>query len=1205
MKTDLHLHLVKSALILFLSGLLIAISNPLSAQICNPTVPSFNVNLTGNPNGTWISPLVVRAGNCCGTSNPDRCIQFNVTLDPAAQGILFSVYSGAMPPGALFYQVNCGPPTPVGTPLCLNGPGPHIITFCKPGNNQNQYQITSIGQPEVSPPISLNDGCSGQIFANNLIESSIVWTSVFPGNTGAYNNYLNCSSGCDTVTVTGQLGFPPFIDYQVCGIPAGGCSNMLFCDTVRVFFNPTLAAQIQPQNPMVCFGMTGTSITAVGSGGTPPYSYLWSNGQTTQSVFVGPGSYSVQISDTSNCPPVFATITVGQFTSEITANAGSDLTICTDNAIAQLNGQITAASGGIWSGGSGTFIPNNTALNAQYIPSAAEIANGFATLILNTTGNGTCPPASDTLLINVAPSIIINQINIQQITCNGANNGQISITTNPVSGNVNYVWNTNPPQNGNSISGLSPGNYSVTISNQYGCDTSLTFTITQPPIFSAGITSQQNVTCFGASNGAISIWANGGTAPYTYSWTPSVSSTNVASGIPAGNYQINVSDANGCTQILNATITAPQQLSASSNITHVSCFGQSNGQIIVNATGGVSPYQYQWNNTSVNTPNNANLMAGNYTLQITDANACVLNQTYQINQPSALQLTIGQTSHVSCFGGSNGSATVLANGGTAPYQYYWNTIPSQNTSAATGLIAGNYQATVIDANGCTQTISVIVNQPSPLALNTSSVDVLCNGQNSGSATVYANGGVAPYSYLWNNNVQTSNNNNLIAGVYSVVVTDANGCSAITAVQINQPPALVAVAATDITVCIGLPAILSATATGGTGNINLIWSNGLGAGNTHQVIVGQQTNYGVYAIDANGCISPSDSMTVNVIDINLVNIITSNDTDICIGSSASIFASYTAPQGTYLINWTNNLGNNLGPHIVSPHENTMYYINITDVCNNTKSDSVEVRVRPYPIVKLNPDLGKGCTPVLVALSNQEQNEDGTNYYWDFGDGYTSFQQSPSHYYVEPGTYNISLTLTSPYGCVSKNQGLALVQAFPSPKASFETDKKVASEFNPTIRFTNSSYGATNYFWSFGDGDTSSIEHPIHTYKKTGEYEITLNVENTHGCVDVSTGMIEIKPEFAFYIPNSFTPNGDGKNETFIPKGFGYKEDSFRMMIFNRWGEMIFESRSMEHHWNGTVNGSAEPAQNDVYIYKIMVEDIFGKKHEYTGNVNIIK
>ena len=130
MKTHLHLHFVKLIFLSILCGFIITILNPVKAQTCDPTVPSFNVNLIGNPNGTWISPPIVRNGNCCGTSNPDRCIQFIVTLDPAAQGILFSVYSGAMPPSALFYQVNCGPPTPVGTPLCLNGTGPHIITFC-------------------------------------------------------------------------------------------------------------------------------------------------------------------------------------------------------------------------------------------------------------------------------------------------------------------------------------------------------------------------------------------------------------------------------------------------------------------------------------------------------------------------------------------------------------------------------------------------------------------------------------------------------------------------------------------------------------------------------------------------------------------------------------------------------------------------------------------------------------------------------------------------------------------------------------------------------------------------------------------------------------------------------------------------------------------------------------------------------------------
>lgn len=243
----------------------------------------------------------------------------------------------------------------------------------------------------------------------------------------------------------------------------------------------------------------------------------------------------------------------------------------------------------------------------------------------------------------------------------------------------------------------------------------------------------------------------------------------------------------------------------------------------------------------------------------------------------------------------------MANGGTPPYQYFWNTIPAQNTATANNLTAGTYQAMVIDANGCMQNISVSINEPTPLVLNTSVIDVLCNGENNGSASVYVNGGTPPYSYFWNNNVQTSINNNLSAGAYSVVVTDANACSANTTIQVNEPDPLIVVASSDITICIGDTAILSANASGGSGVLNLIWSNGLGAGNNHQIVVGQQTTYGVYALDANGCTSPPDSMTINVIDIALVNITTSNDTDICEGSSAVLMANYIAPPGNYTVN----------------------------------------------------------------------------------------------------------------------------------------------------------------------------------------------------------------------------------------------------------------------------------------------------------------
>src|ERR1051326_2544451 len=244
---------------------------------CGPGTPTFNVNLTGNPSAVWTSPNINRNDNCCGTTAPDRCIKFVITLDPNAVGVSFNIISGAVPPGALYYQIGCGPPQLVGQPICLTGPYPVILTFCKPGNNNNVYQITSIPPSTGGINIVVNNGCTGHFTATGFIDSTITWNSIFPGPAGAYNSYLSCTSGCASPSVTATAGYPPYVDYVVCGTPSAICASAVVCDTVRVTFNSTLAVTILPAVPTICFGQTSITLTANGSGGTPPYTYLWNN----------------------------------------------------------------------------------------------------------------------------------------------------------------------------------------------------------------------------------------------------------------------------------------------------------------------------------------------------------------------------------------------------------------------------------------------------------------------------------------------------------------------------------------------------------------------------------------------------------------------------------------------------------------------------------------------------------------------------------------------------------------------------------------------------------------------------------------------------------------------------------------------------------------------------------------------------------------
>ncbi len=365
---------------------------------CDPTVPTFYLDLSSNPDSFWISVDTMRRDLCCGNSNPDRCIRFFVTLSNDAVGINFNLYSGAVPPGALFYQIACGTSYPVGNDICLSGPGPHEITFCKPGNNRNIYSIKSIPKPSISDPITVSDACVDTLFATSLVEDSIVWRPV-PYN-AVYASYLSDTLGEDTVIVTPTGNYPPFVDYEVCGPVTGACGGLYFCDTVRVTFVSTFAVNILPDDPTICFGGTPALLFANVSGGAPPYSFLWNTGSTNDTIYSSQGSFSVQVTDSLGCLTVYDTIQVDSFALAIEANAGTDKFFCRNDENILLIGTVQAASGGRWFGGSGLYSSSDTSLTMTYTPTTLEKSLGSLVLSLVTTGNQGCPADTDQIVLN-------------------------------------------------------------------------------------------------------------------------------------------------------------------------------------------------------------------------------------------------------------------------------------------------------------------------------------------------------------------------------------------------------------------------------------------------------------------------------------------------------------------------------------------------------------------------------------------------------------------------------------------------------------------------------------------------------------------------------------------------------------------------------------------------------------------------------------
>jgi len=291
------------------------------AQTCaSPMV----VDLSKSADTSVSYPGLSRSGTCCGSASNTTCIVFLVKVNPGTDMINFN-WSQTAASGS--YTINCGTPVALGTPACIAGLSSFQLSFCKPGNNSNiTYTITAIRGTTTSGNLNLRQGCTGTMKVSGFQQSTIAWTSIYPGAAGAYNSYLSQTAADSSITVTPQTGSPAYIDYKVSGVESTLCA-LSRSDTIRVYTYSPLAVSISPATPAICSG-TPVTLTASPTGGDPAYSYLWSNGATTSSITVStPGTYSVSVNDQiTACGPVTAQATISAIVPVAPTVAGA--TIC-------------------------------------------------------------------------------------------------------------------------------------------------------------------------------------------------------------------------------------------------------------------------------------------------------------------------------------------------------------------------------------------------------------------------------------------------------------------------------------------------------------------------------------------------------------------------------------------------------------------------------------------------------------------------------------------------------------------------------------------------------------------------------------------------------------------------------------------------------------------------------------------------------------
>lgn len=748
-----------------------------------------------------------------------------------------------------------------------------------------------------------------------------------------------------------------------------------------------------------------------------------------------------------------------------------------------------------------------------------------------------------------------------------------------------------------------------------------------------GFTTNQNVTpetCSGTCNGAVTVTANGGTAPYTYNIDGGPNQNNgTFNNLCSGNYTVNVSDGGGCTGTVNVVINAGGSITVNETFTDETCLGADDGTITLTGAGGTAPYGYDIGFGAPNTTGVfTNLPAGVYNYTVADASQCPTTGTITIAAgPNCCIMTntVASTDPL-CDDPCGGTITLTQTDGAAPVQYSIdNGTTFQNNGNFAGICAGTYDILIEDANGCQYLDQVVIQSNAGFTLNvTASTNASCNSICDGTADMVAGPGfIGTLDYDWIDlatNTSTgqlsANATGLCAGNYLATATDDDGCIATDNVTITEPTAITILTSSDATICIGSTTNLQATPQGGTPGYTYTWTaapadptllNPNVANPTVAPIV--TTVYTINVDDNNNCPAPAETVTITVNPPLALNMLPPGPIDICPGETAVMDMNATGGDGNYTFTWDGGSNPVNPPVSVTPTVNTTYNFTVNDGCGTPPaSQSVDVNIFLLPVIDFTASIYEGCEPLRVTFTDNTQPQPA-NLLWNFGDpnsgsNNTSTGTTPTHAYNDPGIFDVTLVVTTPDGCKDSLTMQDMITVYPLPVADFTAYPPSTDIFNPEIQFNDNSTGAAEWSWDFGDNNTSILTTPLHWYSDTGTYTVWLYVESSEGCLDSTFNLVEITPVFTFYVPSAFTPNSDGTNDTFFPKGETIDPDNYIFRIFNRWGQEIYASHTPGEKWDGTLV-TGNKAQEDVYVWVAEMKDLNGEKHKFYGRVTLYR
>lgn len=590
------------------------------------------------------------------------------------------------------------------------------------------------------------------------------------GGTSPFNYTWTNSLG-STVSSSQDLSAIPASIYTVVVTDNLGCTKTISQEVTQP--NSPIAVQEEITN-VLCFGMSTGVIDLTVTGGTAPYSYNWSNSFTTEDLINVPaGNYSYTVTDDNGC-----TYSNSVFISQPAQALNVTNTITDVNCFGESNGGIDlTVTGGTtpysYSWANSTYLLSNTTQDLTNIP--ADVYN-FEVIDANGCN------FTDVLTVT-EPPLLVTSVTGVNILCKGGNNGSVDLTV--AGGTPNYIYSWNTGDVTEDLSTLIAGYYEVTVTDDHGCTSISSITLTEPEDSLDFSYVVENVKCNDGTDGSIELTITGGTTPYSYDWSNGSTSSSISS-LTSGYYTFLVTDFNGCLIGDSIFVDQPAPLTLNEVITPVTCFGLSDGIIDITPVGGTAPFDYAWFNSTfalaTQTEDLTGFPADVYQVEIIDSNGCFYEMFFEIVEPEILAIDYTFTI-VSCPGGSDGTISVDITGGNPAYTTTWSN--GATTEDLTGLIAGIYSLTVIDTKNCTDSITVEITEPDTMKMTFDVVPISCIDQHDGTALVLPTGGNGGYSYLWSNGATTALIENLYNQYYYITVTDILGCSANDSVYIPK------------------------------------------------------------------------------------------------------------------------------------------------------------------------------------------------------------------------------------------------------------------------------------------------------------------------------------------------------------------------------------------------------------------------------------